>query len=316
MGKINKTRKNKREQYRVTNWKTYNLSLKNRGKITFWFSEDIKTNWYYKGNNKPGGQIKYSDSTMEFILILKYIYKLGYRQVEGFVGDIIKLMKIEGLAVPSYTQIQRRGSEIEIDIRIRKGVKQNVNVVIDSTGLKVYGEGEWKVRQHGWNKHRTWRKLHIASDGEDLEILSIELTGNEVDDATAGKQVVEQIEEQIDKIMGDGAYDKKKFRGGISPEIEQIIPPQHNAVVSPEEDMAQRNRAIKRISEIGLEKWKEEVGYHRRSKAEVNMFRYKIVFTEKMSSRIPKNENTEVKIKCKILNQFVAMGMPKSKKVA
>lgn len=316
MGQVNKTRKNQREKYKITNWKSYNESLKNRGKITFWFDQEIQDKWYYSGPRKPGGKLEYSDIAIEFMLTIKCLYHLGYRQVGGFVESIILMGKIEELQVPSYTQIQRRSSGIEIDIRIRKGTKQNLDVVIDSTGLKVYGEGEWKVRKHGWNKHRTWRKIHVASDGKDLEIVSVVTTGNEVDDATAGIEVVEQIEESIGRIIGDGGYDKKKFREGISQQIEQIIPPQKNAVLSTDEKMNQRNEAIKSIEELGREKWKKEIGYHIRSKSEVNMFRYKMAFTEKMSSRNPKNEITEVNLKCKILNKFVAIGMPKSVKVA
>lgn len=316
MGQTNKNRKNKREKYRITNWSSYNESLKNRGKITFWFSDEVKENWYYNGEQKPGGKIEYSESTIEFILIVKYLYSMCYRQTEGFVSDLLKLMSIDNLVVPSYSQIQRRSGEIEIDMRIRKWKKGKINVVIDSTGLKVYGEGEWKVRQHGWNKHRTWRKLHMGSDGKDLEILSAILTGNEIDDATAGTQLINEIEEQVEKVAADGAYDKIKIRCGLPTHIIQLIPPQKNAVISADGKMEQRNKAINRIAEIGREKWKEEVGYHIRSKSEVNMFRYKIVFTEKMKSRKTKFEETEVKIKSKILNKFVDIGMPISIKVS
>ncbi len=142
MGATNKKRKNKRESYKISNWSTYNESLKKRGKITIWLSEDIKSNWIYKGKNKPGGKITYSDVAIEFCLIMKHIYSLAYRQTEGFIEDIFQKMSIE-LPIPSYTQIQRGSKAIAIDIRIRKRKKENLTVVIDSTGLKVYGEGEW-----------------------------------------------------------------------------------------------------------------------------------------------------------------------------
>jgi hypothetical protein len=156
----------------------------------------------------------------------------------------------------------------------------------------------------------------MGSDGKDLEILSVLLTGNEIDDATAGTQIINEIGEQIDKVAADGAYDKIKIRCGLPTHIIQLIPPQKNAVISADDNMDQRNKAIKRIAEIGREKWKEEVGYHIRSKSEVNMFRYKIIFTEKMKSRKTKFEETEVKIKSKILNKFVDIGMPTSIKVS
>lgn len=316
MGQRNKTRKNKREKHKVINWKSYNRSLKNRGNITIWFDEQIKDNWYYVGSRKPGGKIEYNDTAIEFILTIKYLFHLGYRQVEGFMEGILKQAQIDDLKVPCYSQIQRRASEIEVDIRVRKGTKQNLVVVVDSTGLKVYGEGEWKVRKHGWNKHREWRKIHVASDGEDLEKLAVVVTGNEVDDSTAGVATINQIEESIDKLAADGAYDKKELRNGISEQIEQIIPPPKNAVLSEDEKMKQRNEAIKEINNIGREKRKEKNGYHIRSKSEINMYRYKKTFSGEMNSRKTKNEIPEVKIKCKILNKFLLIGMPKSIKVA
>ena len=319
MGKINKNRDKPRETYKLRNWSDYNKSLKNRGKLTIWLSDDVKSSWLYEESQKPGGEIIYSDVAIEFCLTIRHLYGLGYRQTEGFVEDIFDLCGID-LPVPSYSQIQRRSKTVNINIRVRKGVKSPIDLVIDSTGLKVYGEGEWKVRKHGWNKHRTWKKLHMGSDGHDLEIISVVLTGNEVDDAEAGKEIVEESKELIPlrSTAGDGAYDKKKFRKSIPIGVEQLIPPQKNAVLSKKQDpdLAQRDDAIRRIEEIGREEWKKEKGYHIRSKSEVNMFRYKKIFGGQMHARKTPYEDAEMKIKCKILNQFVEMGMPKSYKVA
>lgn len=189
-------------------------------------------------------------------------------------------------------------------------------MVIVSTGLKVYGDGEWQVRKHGWTKRRTWRKLHLASDGYDLKILSAILTGNEIDDSTAGVEAINNVEESITIVAADGAYDKKKFRKNLGKEVIQNIPPQLNAVILDMPEMEQRNTAILTIKDIGREKWKEQTGYHIKSKSEVDMYRYNKAFTEKMSSRKPENEKIEVEVKCKILNKHVALGMPKSQKVA
>ena len=205
MGKVNKNRDKPRECYKLTNWSDYNKGLKNRGKLTIWLSDEVKESWLYKAAQKPGGEVVYSDVAIEFCLTIKHLYNLGYRQTEGFVEDIFELCKID-LPVPSYTQIQRRSKTIKIDIRVRKGIKSPIDLVLDSTGLKVYGEGEWKVRKHGWNKHRTWKKLHMGSDGMDLEIISVVLTGNEVDDAEAGIEIVKETKEllPIKSTAGDG----------------------------------------------------------------------------------------------------------------
>lgn len=312
-----KKRLNPREVYKLKNWSNYNQSLKKRGQITFWLSDDVKSGWYYEGDQKPGGEIKYSDSAIEFCLIIRHLFGLAYRQTEGFVEDLFKLASID-LEVASYTQLQRRSGNLAIDIRIRKGSKENLTVVIDSTGLKVYGEGEWKVRKHGWNKHRTWRKMHMGSDGSDLEILSVVLTGNDIDDGSAGVEVMDQIEETVDRVAGDGAYDKRPFICSLHPEICQLIPPQSNAVIAKDKHplLKQRDQTIRRIKEVGREDWKKESGYHIRSLSEVNMYRYKKIFTHELKARKPKYETTEVKLKCKILNAFVEIGMPVSYKVS
>ncbi len=262
MGKINKNRDKPRENYKLTNWSAYNTSLKNRGKLTIWFSDNVKSSWLYEESQKPGGEIIYSDVAIEFCLTIKHLYGLAYRQPEGFVEDIFELCGIN-LPVPSYSQIQRRSKTVNINIRVRKGTKRPIDLVIDSTGLKVYGEGEWKVRKHGWNKHRTWKKLHMGSDGHDLEIISVVLTGNEVDDAEAGKEIVKETKELIGlrSTAGDGAYDKRKFRKCIPVGVEQLIPPQKNAVLSKNQDpdLAGRDDAIRRIEEIGREEWKKRL---------------------------------------------------------
>ena len=316
MGQANKTRKNPREKYRVTNWSQYNNALIKRGSITIWLDADLKDSWFYAGDRKPGGKIEYSDMAIEFLMTIKQVYKLTYRSLQGFCQSIFQLSGMEGLKVPSYSQIQRRGKELKVNIQVRKGTKEALHVVIDSTGLKVFGEGEWKVRKHGWTKRRTWRKIHMASDGNDLEILSVILTGNDIDDSTAGVEAINSIEEGIKEVAADGAYDKKQFRNNLPPEVLQKIPLQKNAVISDAPGMEQRNSAIQSIMEIGREKWKERSGYHIRSKSEVNMYRFKVEFSEKLSSRKPETEKIEVELKSKILNKFVTLGMPKSRKIA
>lgn len=314
----NYKRVNKREVYKLKNWSSYNKSLKNRGRITFWLSEDVKSGWYYKASQRPGGKKVYSPSSIEFCLIMKNLYGLAYRQTAGFVEDLFLLVGLD-LKVPSYSQIQRRSGDLEIDIRIKGKSREPLNVVIDSTGLKVYGDGEWKVRKHGWNKRRTWRKLHMGSDEKDLEILSVILTGNNISDHHGGMKIIDEIPEPIKKVAADGAYDKVAFRQYLCPEIVQLIPPNTKAVLSKKWHgpvLEQRDLAVTRMKEIGREEWKKESGYHIRSLSEVNMYRYKKRFGGSINARKPKYEQAEVKIKCKILNAFVGIGMPISYKVS
>jgi Transposase DDE domain len=306
-----------KDKYKVLNWSSYNKSLINRGSINIWINEEVIEAWTYQGNKKKGGQTIYSDLAIEICASIKRLYKFGYRQTEGFIKSIFSLMKIE-LSVPAYTQMQRRIKSLKIDLG-DFSKNENIDIVIDSTGLKVFGEGEWKVRKHGWSKHRTWRKLHIVIDPQTQEIIMEKLTENSVTDEDAAIEMIETMDLNLNSLRGDGAYDKTKLRRKLSKgDIEQIIPPQRNAVISkkPDPEMQSRNEAIKRIKEIGRKKWKQEIGYHKRSLAEVAMFRYKTIIGDKISSRRFENEKIEVRIGCKILNKLTSLGMPVSIKIA
>ncbi|MEZ5040978.1 MAG: IS5 family transposase [Saprospiraceae bacterium] len=142
----------KKNKYRVTNWSSYNRSLVGRGDITLWFDESLAEAWHYDGPDQRGGQFVYSDECILGLLELKVVFKLGYRQLEGFASSLLRLMQFD-LSVPSYTQLCRRGRSLDVDIKAPKS-KESIYVVFDSTGLKVFGEGEWKVRKHGYSKRR------------------------------------------------------------------------------------------------------------------------------------------------------------------
>lgn len=314
MTNIQKT--SEKAKYQVKNWSAYNRSLINRGSITIWLEESVIENWYFAEENEKqkGGQYVYSDICMECIAGIKNVFKLTYRQSEGFVGSLFKLLKIEK-AVPSYTQISRRVSKLNIKIHIPKTLEK-LYVVCDSTGLKVYGEGEWKVRQHGISKRRTWRKLHLCIDEKTGYIHAMELTENNVDDASQVKPMLEQMEEEeIEKFSGDGAYDKEKCWDILDKkEIEGIIPPQKNAIYWIDENgnllNHQRNKILEKIDKNGKEKWKKESGYHRRSLAETGMFRFKKIFGNNLYSRKIETQKKEAQIKIKVLNKMTGLGMP------
>lgn len=316
MSKDNEIPKEKqKEKYKVVNWSAYNKSLKERGKISIWLPNNLSELWYRSTEDTVVGKQKYSDVAIEFCMIIKQLYCLPYRQTEGFIEDIFRQINLN-LNVVSYTQIQRRQSDLAVNIRCEEHFKRvNIDVVIDSTGLMVYGEGEWKVRQHGKSKNRQWIKMSLASQPDTLEIVSQVITFNDVDDAETGVEIISQIKENIKSCAGDGAYDKAKFRACLSPQTKQLIPPQENATLSNNDPiMFQRDEAIKVITEIDRATWKKSVNYHIRSKAEVNMFRYKIIFGDHIKSRKLVNQKNEVSINCKILNKFAQLGLPESQK--
>jgi Transposase DDE domain len=262
-------------------------------------------------------------------LLLKVAFKLAFRQLEGFATSLLKLMGLD-LKVPSYTQICRRQEGLKIDLSISERLKkgENIHMVIDSSGLKIYGEGEWKVRKHGYSKRRTWRKIHLGVDEKSGEIVAQILTENDVDDASMLTPIViDAIDEgiNIDKIGGDGAYDTFEIWDllhGIG--IDPIIPPRENAVYQQDRKGNvtdhPRNRALERIDEGGIEQnrkgWKQESGYHRRSISENVFCRWKTIHGDKMYARKFENQETEAAAKSAVLNRYIQLAKPVSVKAA
>jgi hypothetical protein len=284
-------------------------------------SEDVIAQWYYKGKKQKGAQYKYSAHCIEACCMIRKVYGLALRQTEGLVKSIVGLLQLE-MEVPDYTVICRRSRTLKINTilveRVNKGAQ--LQIVMDSTGLKVYGEGEWKVRQHGYSKHRIWRKMHIALNPEDGILHAAEMTTNAVDDAAMVKAVLEKIKNRVKKCGGDGAYDKTKvyavFRKRKYP---PIIPPRKNARIKKHGNAHRRtkprDRAIRYIRQHGRKQWKKTQQYHKRSIAETTMFSYKRILGDKLQSRTFDCQCTEVLLSCKILSKMTVCGMPVSVKV-
>jgi hypothetical protein len=251
---------------------------------------------------------------IETILTLRELFRLTYRMTEGFAKGIIQLMQIDVL-IPDFTSLAKRAKTISVTLRASK-VRGSVFLVVDSTGLKVYGEGEWKVRQHGWSQHRTWRKLHLAINEKTQEIEAEVLTDNAADDAAVVDELLDQTKNRTKKFGGAGAYDKWKVyqtldRRGITP----VIPPQRNAKIKRNGNSKlpplPRDEAIRGIRKLGRAEWKRQVGYHRRSLSETAMFRMKTIFTPTLKNRNEDTQKTEARLRCKILNHFTKLGLPK-----
>ena len=315
-----------RIKYKIENWSEYNKALIERGKITLWVEEGLIESWINPDKNgRRGRSNTYSDKAIKFCLILKYLFRLPYRAAEGWINSLIELMRID-LKSPSYTQMQRRSKKLNVKLSRMPEPKGNLDIVVDSTGLKVYGEGEWKVRQHGVGKRRTWKKLHITMDPLDHEIVSWKLTENDKSDDQVFPDLLKNIEEDVITSFGDGAYDKKPCYDACHEKGTSLItPPRKDAILQKEKkielSMVPRDRAIERIKSLekklgsieeARKQWKIEADYHTRSVAETAMFRFKTICGENLSSRTAENQRTEVALKINILNQFTKLGMPKS----
>lgn len=305
-------------KYQIVNWKAYNQSLISRGDVTIYFNEEVLDSWYSDLPNQRGAQEVYSDLCVETLVMLKVVFKLAYRQTQGFTQSLLRLLGLQDLKVPSYSQICRRAADLKIT-SYRIPNKGPIVIAIDSTGLKIFGEGEWKVRKHGYSKRRTWRKLHLGVDPQTGFIHCHTLTLNDIDDGSQLEELLDQVQADIEEACLDGAYDHEGcWDELIERKIIPIIPPRENAVewyLKEPGDYPDypRNAAITRIDEIGRQKWKQETGYHRRSLSETAMFRYKTIYGSQLYSRKFGSQKVENDIKIKALNIMTAQGMPVSK---
>lgn len=310
---------NKKLQYRVRNWKQYNQSLINRGNLTVWFSEDVVVGWYAKRQTKGRGRyFTYSNTCIELCLTLRTLYGLPLRSTQGFLEGLVKLLKLD-LAVPHYSRLSRRASDLDIKIkRMQKSGKTPTDIAIDSTGLKIYGEGEWKMRTHGKSKRRTWRKYHVSIDPDTHEVIALELTEANVHDSIPFKKLLKTAEnESIGKVYGDGAYTLKSCFDAIAKvRGSPYIPVRTGTCIvrkNPSNGEKLRNQLIRDKRKAGGKKaWKKTSGYHKRSLVETHMFRLKTILGGKLKSRNFKNQKTEAKIMASILNKMTSLGMPDS----
>ena len=300
--------------YKITNWSKYNESLVQRGSVTFWFSEEVLDQWCH-ANAQPrrGHPFVYSDRAIECLLVLRELFQLPYRQTEGLGRSLAQLMEVE-IEIPDYTSLAKRAAKlgISLDVRRHRGA---IDIVADSTGLKVFGEGEWKMRKHGKSKRRTWRKLHLAINPDTQEIEAETLTTNGCDDASQVDPLLDQASNSTNAFYGDGAYDKWKVYQTLEKRgTKAIIPPQRNAKISQHGNSSKsplsRDVAIRAIRRRGRRRWKEDVGYHRRSLSETAMYRMKCCFGDHLKNRLLPNQQTEARLRSKILNKFTHLGLP------
>lgn len=313
-----------KKKYRVRNWREYNQALVNRGKVLFWITEEAMKNWEKsQKTGKRGKPKQFSNTAIETSLTLSQVFHLPLRASEGFLADILERVA-PALKAPDYSTVSIRSKTLSVKIRVRSIRSEPLHIVSDSTGVKVYGEGEWKVRQHGWSKRRTWRKLHIGLDEHTKDILLGEVTGNDTADCQMLEPLLDQLPDDtpIDQFSGDGAYDKRVCYDALKGRnvLRITIPPQHNAKIwqhgNTHTQRHARDENLRSIRHIGRKRWKVESGYHRRSLAENTMFRIKTIFGEKVSARLFENQRTQLLIRCKALNWMTTLGMPESYVVA
>ena len=265
--KFNETRRHKipKAKYRVTNWPEYDAALVRRGSLTVWMTEEAVAAWQAPATGKRGGQPIYSAIAIETSLALRLVFHQPLRQTEGLLRSIADVLKID-IAIPDHTTLSRRGGGLTIlPKRIHR--TEPLHLLVDSTGLKIYGEGEWLDQKHGIRSRRRWRKLHLGVDADTHEIVAVELTPDDVGDIAELPDLLEQIDADVASMTADGAYDSQVVYDAVAerhPNAAVIVPPRITAVAN-ETAATQRDKHLATIAKHGRVSWQRSAGYNRRS---------------------------------------------------
>jgi hypothetical protein len=307
-----------RQRHRVTNWAAYEAALRQRGSLTVWFTDEAIRAWRAEPRTTPGGQPWYSPLAILTALTLRALFRLGLRQTEGLIGSILRLLGLE-LRVPDHTTLSRRAEGLPVP-RPRSG-SGPLHLLVDSTGLRLAGPGEWLVEKHGTKGRRAWRKLHLGVDADTGRIEAMELTTSNADDGSRVGPLLDQVEGAVASLTGDGAYDRADVYGAVAeryPEAAVVVPPRKDAVPSEAAatEPTQRDRHLRCIAERGRMGWQKASGYNRRALAEAAVSRYKRVIGDALRSRADRRQATEVAIAARVLNRMLELGRPESVRVA
>lgn len=293
----------------IRNWSAYNEGLVRRYDITLWIDEAIFAKPERTG--KRGRPQEYSDALIELGAKIKATHTLPYRGTEGMLRGLFKQMgRTEN--VPDFSTLNRRIEDLVVEISATQS-GEPMHLVADTTGVKIFGEGEWKVRMHGWSKRRTWRKLHLLVDEATQDIVVCDLTENNVGDQEHLPVLLAALPKEIKvcQVSADGIYDTYECYDETEKIGAKLVtPPRKNAVIKRGDPPHPRHDAIRRCRKKGRKKWKKESGYHRRSLSETAMFRYKVTFGPGLYSRTLNRQKVEARINVKTLNEFRKLAAP------
>ena len=297
-------------KYKTTNWSAYNEALKRRGSLTIWFDPNMA--WRPPPSGKRGRQQCFSDEAIQTCLTMKVLFGMPLRQTTGFVQSLLQLVGLDW-PVPDFSTLCRRQRKLNVAIPYRGGAGP-LNLLIDSTGIKAEGEGEWNARKHGGSKRRIWRKVHIGIDEETLEVRAVEVTGSNVGDAPVLPGLLEQIpaDEEIGSVTADGAYDTRKCHEAIAARgAAAVIPPRKNAKpwMPTSAGAVARNEALRASRYLGRAIWRRWSGYHRRSRVESKMNCIKLL-GQSLMARDFERQVAELQVRIAVLNGYTALGIP------
>src|SRR5215216_2712834 len=326
--KLNQDRRHHipRQRRKVTNWPAYDASLRQRGSLTVWFTDEAIAAWRAEPRTTRGGQPWYSPLAILTALTLRAVFCLALRQTEGLIGSVIRLLGLD-LPVPDHTTLSRRAATLDVP-QLRSSIgpdvgssAEPVHLLVDSTGLKLCGPGEWLIEKHGTQTRRSWRKLHLGVDATTGQIVASALTGHDVDDGSQTDPLLDQVAGPVASVTGDGAYDQDGVYASVAerhPEAAVIVPPRATAVPSEtaESDPTQRDRHLQHIAEKGRMGWQKRSGYTKRARAEAAIGRYKRVIGDGLRSHTDQRRATEADVAVHVLNRMLDLGRPTYARIA
>src|SRR5215204_619346 len=318
-----------RQQHKVTNWPAYDASLRQRGSLTVWFTDEAIAAWRAEPRTTRGGQPWYSELAILTALTLRAVFRLAYRQTEGLIGSIMRLLGLD-LPVPDHTTLCRRAETLEVPRPKPRGDGAGggtggdtgpMHLLVDSTGLKLYGAGEWLVEKHGTKRRRSWRKLHLGVDAETGRIVAATLTDRDEDDASQVGPLLDQVADPVASFTADGAYDQESVYADVAerhPGADVVVPPRSTAVPSATAETAptQRDRHLQLIAEKGRMGWQKASGYNARARAEATIGRYKRVIGDGLRFHTDERRATEMDVAVQVLNRMLELGRPESARIA
>ncbi len=309
-----------RQRHKVTNWPDYDASLRQRGSLTVWFTAEAVEAWAAEPRTTRGGQPWYSALAILTALTLRAVFRLAFRQTEGLIGSVIGLLGL-ALRVPDHTTLSRRAATVEVPRSRRPRTDaggsdaEPLHLLVDSTGLKLCGAGEWLLEKHGTRTRRSWRKLHLGVDTNTGQIVASTLTTNDVDDGSQAGPLLDQVAGPVASFTGDGAYDQEGVYASVAerhPEATIVVPPRSTAVPSKtaESEPARRDRHLQHIAEHGRMAWQKASGYTKRAKAEAAIGRWKQVIGGGLRAHTDERRATEVDVAVLALNRMLELGRP------
>ena len=316
-GKSSRINRQYKTKYRIRNWSEYERGLRSRGDVTIWLSEDAIAAWIPPKNGLRGGQRRYSNLAIRTALTLRVVFGLPLRQTEGVPGLAAQLDRAATLKAPDHTTLSRRNQIVAVP-PLTRAHDGPIDLIVDSTGLKILGRGEWNAHKHkASKKRRNWRKLHIGVDAKGF-IVTAELTASSRDDASTLPDLLDTIKVRIRCFTADGAYDHRSVYDQLSvagtENVVIVIPPRRSALSAGPTDglWVQRDTALERIRQLGRREWQKESGHRQQGHVENSFFRYKSVLGGGLKARHGKVQRREVAIGCHILNRMAELGRPKS----